>query len=154
MGSPISPILANLFMEFFEKDLLSESNTGIIKWYRYIDDVFSLVSSSTNLDELIAKLNSRKNNIKFKYECENNNRLPFLDCLVIKDINCSYFKIDIYRKPSHCNNYIHSFSNHSENVKIGTMVNIFLRSFKICNPEFIDKEIKYIYNSFECLGCC
>ena len=34
------------------------------------------------------------------------------------------------------------------------MVNIFLRSFKICDPEFLDKEIRYIYNSFECLGYC
>ena len=146
MGSPISPILANLFMEFFEKDLLSESNNGIVKWWRYVDDVFCLISGSTNVNELNAMLSSRHTSIKFKYEREENNRLPFLDCLVIKDTNCGYFKFDIYRKPTHCNNYIHSFSNHTTNVKIGTMVNIFLRSFKICDPEFLDKEIRYIYN--------
>ena len=151
MGSPISPILANLFMEFFEKDLLSEPNMGIIKWYRYVDDVFALVPSSTEIEELNNKLNLRHTNIKFKYELEVNNRLPFLDCMVIKDVNSGHFKFDIYRKPSHCNNYIHAFSNHSANVKIGTMVNIFLRSFKICDPEFLSKEVKYIYKSFECL---
>ena len=92
MGSPISPIIANLFMEIFENNVLSDlSNNVICNWFRYITDI-------THLSNL---LNSYHNSIEFKFEIENNNSLPFLDCLVIKDqVNFRpIFKI--YRKPTH-----------------------------------------------------
>ena len=153
MGSPISPIIANLFMEFFEKQVLSEHlNTYIYDWFRFVDDVFAIIPENINVTELNNTLNSYNPSIKFKHEIQENNCLPFLDCLVINDQinNCPKFKI--YRKPTHCNSYIHAFSSHNHNVKIGTIANIFLRAFKICDVEFLDDEIDYIFNSFKELG--
>ena len=151
MGSPISPIIANIFMEFFEDKVLKD-NTCINKWLRFVDDVIAVVPDDTDINNLNNRLNSYHNSIKFKFEVENNSSLPFLDCLVIKDPVNHHPIFKIYRKPTHCNSYIHAFSNHHISVKLGTMANIFLRALRICDSQFIDDENKYIFDSFKKLG--
>ena len=50
MGNPLSPILANLFLEHLESEILP-LYTGYqpIFWLRYVDDVLCLVSENFNL---------------------------------------------------------------------------------------------------------
>ena len=41
MGSPVSPIVVNLFMEHFERQALdSYTGTPPTHWYRYVDDTW------------------------------------------------------------------------------------------------------------------
>jgi len=40
MGSPISPIIANIFMEYFEKEVLKKTLKKSEVWFRYVDDIF------------------------------------------------------------------------------------------------------------------
>lgn len=40
MGSPISPIIANFFMERFEEKALESSVLKPAVWFRYVDDTF------------------------------------------------------------------------------------------------------------------
>ena len=153
MGSPLSPVLSNIFMEFFERNLLSTMlNFSNTIWFRYVDDVFSCLSPSINIDQFLTQLNTLHPCINFKYEIEVNNSLPFLDTLIIKDLNYSKPKFKVYRKPTHSNSYIHSFSHHSNNTKTGTIVNIFLRAYNICSPEFLNDEINYIFEVFKSLA--
>ena len=153
MGNPVSPVLACLFLEFFERDkLTSVIDFNNIFWKRYIDDVITVVPSSTDVQSLLNRLNSLHNSIQFKSEIENNNSLPFLDVLIIKDSLNNKPKFNVYRKPTHANTYIHNFSSHSYGVKLGTMVGMFLRSYRICSPEFLDDEVKYLTSVFNSLG--
>ena len=39
MGSPVSPIVANLYMEHFERKAFSSASTSRL-WIRYGDDIF------------------------------------------------------------------------------------------------------------------
>ncbi|XP_018372103.1 PREDICTED: uncharacterized protein LOC108766985 [Trachymyrmex cornetzi] len=40
MGSPISPVIANIFMEHFEKETLGKTPKKPEVWFRYVDDTF------------------------------------------------------------------------------------------------------------------
>ena len=140
-------------MEFFERNLLPNIfNHFDAFWYRYVDDIFSCLSPSVDIDQFLTDLNSLHSCINFKCEKEVNNSLPFLDTLVIKDSINSKPKFKVYRKPTHSNSYIHWFSHHSNNTKIGTITNIFLRAYNICSPEFLNDEIDYIFDVFRSLA--
>ncbi|KAK5650471.1 hypothetical protein RI129_001500 [Pyrocoelia pectoralis] len=88
MGFPLSPAIANIYMEEFEQN---EINTAILKpkcWFRYVDDTFVIwPHGSHTLDDFLQHLNNIHSNIKFTMETENNNELPFLDTLIKKHVD-------------------------------------------------------------------
>ena len=112
MGSPLSPILANICMEFVENEILSrcEDSFKPIAWIRYVDDIFIIFKGNQQeLDKLLALANSILPSIKFTIELEIDNKLPFLDVLVYHVPNTNQFKFSVYRKPTNSESYIHFF---------------------------------------------
>ena len=81
MGSPISPVLANIYMEYLESRLLPSVSESIIEWCRYADDIFAIVPDNLNMNEFLVKLNDFDPNIQFTLEIENNGKLPFFRCI-------------------------------------------------------------------------
>ena len=139
MGNPLSPLLANIYMEYFETVLLSPIKPSDMVWYRYVDDIFSYWDNRWgNFDEFLISLNSLVPSIKFKCEWEKDNCLPFLDILIIRRNNRYVFTV--YRKPTFSISYIHFLSYHNEKIKIGVACNLFLRALRICSTEFLDEE--------------
>ena len=113
-----------------------------------MDEIYAIILLNLNVEEFLSSFNVMSKPIQFKSESEVNDAIPFLDVLVICD-TVNYFPIfKTYRKPTHSNSYILAFSNHPYSVKIGTITNIFLRSYIICSSKFIDKEINDIYKTF------
>ena len=47
MGSPLSPILANIFMQFFEELMLKMTDIRPLLWLRYVDDMFIVLLHSS-----------------------------------------------------------------------------------------------------------
>ena len=89
-------------------------------------------------------LNSLVPSIKFKLEIEQNRSLPFLDTVIMRTENG--FKFKVYRKPTSVNAFIHNFSNHHNKIKRSVFSNMFLRAFKICDPEFLENEFQTIFD--------
>ena len=83
MGSPLAPVLANLFMGHNEK-LWTENFQGTTPSYyrRYADDIFSVFNNSFEAKEFFNYINTRHPNIKFTKETEVNKIIPFLDVLI------------------------------------------------------------------------
>ena len=143
MGNPLSPILANLYMEYYETVLLTPIKPPDMVWYRYVDDIFTYWDDSWgNFEEFLDRLNSLVPSIKFKCEWERENCLPFLDILIMRSNNKYVFKV--YRKPTFSISYIHYLSYHHDKIKIGVACNLFLRALRICSPEFYDEEFNVI----------
>ena len=78
MGSPVSPIVANLFMEQYERKALATYSDPPKYWGRYVDDAFSIVKTS-KIEEFSQHLNSRHASIQWTSELEENKSLPMLD---------------------------------------------------------------------------
>ncbi len=96
MGSPVSAVVANLYMEFFEEEAL---NSARVLWKRYVDDTFCIVKKGSEKHSL-DHLNSVRLSIKFTMESEEDSKLPFLDCLLKRESD-GMLTSTVYRKPTH-----------------------------------------------------
>ena len=100
MGSPLSPVLANFFMEDFEVRALQSAEKKPKHWFRYVDDTFVVWQHGReSLQIFLDHLNGIHSNIKFTMETENNNALPFLDVLIKKKSNGDLGH-EVTRKPT------------------------------------------------------
>ncbi|XP_076029167.1 uncharacterized protein LOC143018013 [Oratosquilla oratoria] len=144
MGNPLSPVLSNLYMEFFETKILSKIIPPNITWMRYIDDILCLWPIQDNVNDFLCKLNNLVSSIKFTVEIEKEGVLPFLDCNIYR--RESELKFSVYRKPTNVCSYIHYYSSHPDGVKVSVFASMYLRALRICSPEYIDDEIGCIYD--------
>ena len=84
MNSPVGSSSANAFSCFYEEIWLSDCPEDFKRVYdrRYVDEIFALLRSPDHLEKFTNYLNSKHKNIKFTYDPESNNSLPFLDILI------------------------------------------------------------------------
>ena len=109
MGSPLSPVLAGIFMVELERTILPTLKEHISPWERYVDNTISYIKVKS-IERVLSRLNGYHENIEFTYEIENDGKLLFLDVLVIrKDYET---ETTVYRKSTNNDIYLHwqSFS--------------------------------------------
>lgn len=148
MGSPLSPVLANIFMEDFEKEVLKTTTLKPRLWLRYVDDTFVLWPHRLEDIEVFHQhLNKRNKSIKFTIEHERDNKLAFLDVMVERKGN--HFKTKVYKKKTHTDRYIHFNSHHHHRVHTGTIKCIKNRAKTICNEEYLEQELGNISEVFQ-----
>ncbi|XP_072396370.1 uncharacterized protein [Diabrotica undecimpunctata] len=110
MGSCLSPLLADVFMDHLESTQIMK-NPEILHWFRYVDDCLVFISGNSNSAELLlSKINQIHPNIKFTMELESSKSINFLD-LTITRLN-DHFDFSIYRKPTQTDHVIPFSSNH------------------------------------------
>ena len=68
MGSPLGPILANIFVGHLESSI--PKHQFPLLYDRFVDDTFSNFSNSTGVDVFFRKLNSLHPNVQFTMEME------------------------------------------------------------------------------------
>ena len=151
MGCPLSSFLANMFLEHVESELLPKYN-GVKPtfWWRYVDDVLSLVPLNFNLDHFLNFLNNIYPSLKFTFEWECEHKIPFLD-VMIHNLETK-LSFSVYRKPTNSEGYLHFFSFSALYIKVGLAQSLFLRALRVCSPEFLDDEINHIFKSLKKLA--
>ena len=147
MGSPLSAVLACMFMEVLESGPIEGILPPGTTWLRYVDDTWVAVPEGTNDSELLAALNAIHPTVKFTMEAEADGMIPFLDTKVHRRGNC--LKFSVYRKPTNKDDFVHYYSAHPESVKTQCILGFMLRAYRICDAEFIEDEIEYIKQSFK-----
>ena len=92
MESPISPIVANLFMEDLEVQAIKISSTPPALWKGYVDDTFTIIKKEDR-NSFLQHLNSIHPNIKFTCEeVRDDGSMPFLDILITAEEDGSLSK--------------------------------------------------------------
>lgn len=120
VGSRLSPIILNLFMETLEGKALSTATLQPKIWLHSVDNTFVIwPHGQMALGEFHSHLNSQNTDIQFTMEEESEGELPFLDMLVKRDGSKVITKV--YRKPTYADGYIH-FSHHHPRVLYGTFM--------------------------------
>ena len=83
MGSPLGPVIANVFMVELEKDLVPKTREQISLWYRYVDDTLTFIKPE-EINNVVNILNNFHKDIQFTHEVEQDSRIAFLDVGITK----------------------------------------------------------------------
>ena len=76
MGNPLSPILSDIYIHYFEEKLLSLLNFKC--WLQYIDDAFIFIDNHFDINYILQVAISVDSHIQFTFELQDSNTFPFL----------------------------------------------------------------------------
>ena len=151
MGSPVSPIVANLYMECFERKALPSAINLPRVWYRFVDDTWVL-QEQAHKQAFLDHINSMDPAIKFTVKgTQENGAIPFLDTLVtpLADNSLSF---QVYRKTTHTDQYLQWDSHHSLSSKCSVIGTLTKRAKVVCtNSELLQGELNHLRRA---LGKC
>ena len=168
MGSSLSPVLSNIYTEHFEEYLLEDIPVAMrpVLWLRYVDDVFCCYEDMSMFDAFLERLNSLRPSIKFTFELSRmsdttngspelpanvSECLPFLELNVMR-LSDGNFAFSIYRKPVHAGNYLHAYSYQPLFQKETVIRSLYLRAYRYCDKQFLQKEEQQVRQDFLHLG--
>ena len=129
MGSPLAPVLANIFMGFHKSKWLNEYNLNKPK---YVDDILAAFDNEQDSLNFLNFLNNRHPNIKFIIEKQNNHSIAFLD-VFISGINNQNLTLQTHYKSTYTRLLLNFKSFTSFSCEISLIKCLIDRSFKICN---------------------
>ena len=143
IGSPVSAVIANIFMEDFEEHAIASAIYKPKIWKRYVDDTFTILDRD-QVDGFLQHLNNQQPTIHFTMETDKDNSIPFLDTSVIRDSN-GLLTTSVYRKPTHTDQYLAYDSHHPQSVKRGIVKCLYDRAkHLITKPSVISEEKKHL----------
>ena len=148
MGSPVSPVVANLCMEEIEEQAMNAAATCPKVWKRYVDDCYSIIKKNA-VKSFHETLNSVDPDINFTVEHETNDQLAFLDTLTIR--RQGKIHINVYRKPTHTDRYLDFSSHHDKQHKFSTVKTLAVTIPTTSGDK--NKELKYVTDALEANGC-
>ena len=143
MGSPVSPILANLYVEYFELKALSpaihplECGLG------------NVIQKEDHKQNFLEHINSVDLAIKFTVEDNKEDGVvPFLDTIVKPEAD-GELSITVHWKPTHMGQYPQWDSHHHLSTKYSVINTLTQRAKTVCNkPELLQKEMDHLRKAF------
>ena len=140
MGSPVSPIVAHLYMEYIEQKALSTTPNSPRFWHMFVDDTF-VIHKDVNKQGFLQHINSVDPAIKFTVEDnKEDGSIPFLDTIVKPEADGT-LSITVYRKHTHTDQYLQWDSHHHHSVKFNIIHTLSRRATTVYGkPELLQQE--------------
>ena len=145
MGNPLSPLLAEIFMDFLENQISKHPLFNqFIYWHRYVDDILTcFVGTERQLKYFLNYINNLHNNIQFTIEKEIDKSINFLDLTIKRENNKHIFSV--FHKPTHTDTTIHNNSCHPVQHKLASFHSMIHRLISLpLNQENFQKELNII----------
>ena len=96
-----------------ETSVIPNLSNKVKLWKRFVDDTYCLARSEY-IDNILLALNSFHKNIRFTFDIEKDNTIPFLDILIIR--KPGKIETTVYRKKTCTNLYMNCIILH---LKVG-----------------------------------
>ena len=158
MGSPLAPVLANLFMGYYETMWLNTfQECEIILYGRYVDDIICLFNCESDAAKFFEFLNRKHPNIKITFEIQVNKQISFLDVLITNDAD--QFWTSVIRKETGIGLFTNYLGFTPFSYKVGLVRTLLHRAFMISSSSwFLFHEeivkIKHYLEKLLSLGFC
>jgi len=145
MGSPLAPILANIFVGYIETRTPSIQSDALF-FGRYVDDILVIAHSARNIEKLKDSLNTVDPDIQFTMEIEDNRSLPFLDVRIHR--TTEGLRFSWYHKETWKGSLLHYASFVPNSWKFGLLKGFKYRILHLCSPEFLQRAVDELVDVF------
>ena len=142
MGSPLTPVIADLVMRRLETVSLMSLNLDAVFYFRYVDDICTAVEPS-RIDAIVEQFNSFHTRLQFTSEF-GGDEINFLDVTI--SIIGKGFGVDWYRKPTFSGRFLNFYSNHPIAQKRGTIFSLVDRTILLSDVRFHTQNLTLIIN--------
>ena len=169
MGSPLAPILADIFLNHILENKILKSNrspsnvvfsdsTGssiyqLVFFTRYVDDILAAFKDHSHVLPFLNFLNSLHPSMNFTVEEEINNSIPFLDILITRESDRVTTKV--YRKSTHSGVFTHYLSFVPFRFKRQLIKTLLHRAYELCSSydllhaEFERLRVLFMNNGYQ-----
>ena len=128
MGSPLGPLLANVFMGSIEETLEREGKMPSL-YKRYVDDTLTIMPDTTSAATFLQVLNNCHSSVKFTMETENNGMLPFFGMQLLNRV--PQIETKVYIKPTNTGLLLHYQSHVDMRYKRGLLKTMLDRAYRL-----------------------
>ena len=95
----------NSFLDIIFKSHNNFEQVNLSLFVRYVDDTLAVFKNRNDALRFLKYLNSLQNNLEFIIEHECDDKIPFLDLLIIRNRDNNIIDLAVYRKPTHSGVY-------------------------------------------------
>lgn len=149
MGCPSSPALANVVMYYILKRILGELPFPVPFLKLYVDDTL-LAVPEIELNNVLEFFNNKEVKIQFRMKKEVDNRIAFLDVMIIRSAD-GFLRTSWYSKTTSSGRLLNFRSNHPTSQKISVAMGLITRAMNLSHPDIqqdnIDKAKKILNNN-------
>ncbi|XP_053686356.1 uncharacterized protein LOC128735902 [Sabethes cyaneus] len=138
MGNLLSPALADLVMTTLLDDVLTKIDITVPCIKKYVDDLFTALPAD-KIEYVKNALNSFDSHIQFTYESKKDNRLPYLDMILIRTGEQKILT-DWYQKTVSSGRILNFFSLHPLVQKLNTATGFIGRVFQLSTSKSTDEK--------------
>ena len=146
MGSPLGPLMANVFMCNIEEQLTNQNKMPTL-YKCYVDDTLSIMPDVQAASTFLSTLNETHPSISFTMELKEKGKLPFLGMEIIR--NNTRLDRRGYRKPTDTGLLLHCYSHIDMTYKHSLLKTMLNRAFKLSsNWQFFHQECERLKQIF------
>jgi len=128
MGSPLGPLLANVFMCHFEEKLTRDGLMPHL-YRRYVDDTLARMPNTDAATVFLTTLNGLHPSLTFTMELPVDDRIPFIGIEIIK--NGTKLETQVYRKSTNTGLLLHFHSHTDKRYKDSLLKTMLHRAYAL-----------------------